>query len=782
MVPSKRLVLWDEKPENDRQLFARMQLAPLDIWNALPRWSMVDVWNIYAYEWKECISSDLSAGLVVAIMLIPQSLAYAALAGLPPVTGFSAAIAALVGYALTFGSSGHQAVGPVALMSLLSYEAVHGVVEGEHISDPALYAARWAALSARLALLVGVLQACMGILRAGYLISFLSHPVLAGFTASSAIIIASSQLSKAFGVSIGATSFVWQVWYSVGSRLPHTHGPSAGLFVANMVLFYGLTLGRQKLLALPAVKQRPALLAVLRVIPVALLVVTFNILLVWLAGLQDKGVKVLGSVQGGLPQLTPALVFSSGLQQDLLALIPSGALISLITYVESASVAKTMATKYGVPEGGRGVDGNQELLGLGVSNVASALFAGFPVTGGFSRSGVQAEAGSRTVLTGAIAAVLLTLIAGLATSLFRYLPDVCLAALIIFSALRLLESQTIRFLWQVDRSDAAVYLLTLFSTLAGGVENGLLVGAALSIARIVREAAQPHTAVLGRMPDGVTYRNLKRFPDLAKPVPGLHILRLDGPLFFANVGLLRDKVLGHVKAAAGGAQRDLQAVVLDFSGVSTIDSSGVHMVSDLPAEMSRVWQQALMSMPALPVNSARAGVATAAEAGALPASPPQLFVVAARGPVRDRLMSGLRAHAHAHASSTRAAGKPVEVPADLGPTNAAGVGEVAEGDAHKPSLGLPGRPCAPEEIEAASAAGGAVQARRAAGQAAKHPDEEAAGGGTMMQVEREGASLLQDPVSKAVLEHPAEAAVLLWQADLATSVQAVLALLERDRM
>jgi MFS superfamily sulfate permease-like transporter len=183
------------------------------------------------------------------------------------------------------------------------------------------------------------------------------------------------------------------------------------------------------------------------------------------------------------------------------------------------------------------------LLGLGLANFATATFSGFPVTGAFTRSTINSEAGARTVMAGVFSGAILSIVVSFLTSWFYYLPDVSLAALIVFSAVGLLESNTIRYLWTVDRGDAAVWAITVSVTFVAGIELGLLVGAGVSVLRIVEKAAQPHTAVLGRMPDGVSFRNVRRFPTLALPVPGLAIVRLDGPLFFANVVLFVDRVV-----------------------------------------------------------------------------------------------------------------------------------------------------------------------------------------------------------------------------------------------
>jgi SulP family sulfate permease len=409
----ERAALWRESPRAAPPLSLRAAVAAAWRGAAVPRTGLADVAAAYAAAPRECASADLGAGLVVTIMLVPQALAYASLAGMPPVAGFYAAIAALFAYPV-FGSSGHQAVGPVALMSLLAAEAVHAAAEatagggGSGVAvDPR---DRYAQLSYRLALLVGLLQAGGGLLRAGHLINLLSHPVLAAFTSASAVIIASSQLPRALRIAVPRSDYVWQTWRDVGARAGGAHGASVGLFALNLAMFWGATLSRQAAMASRAVSTRPMLAAVLRLLSPALLVVVASTALVGGAGLNARaGVAVLGSVPSGMPRVTAAELFGGAVPfgSDAAALLPSAVMMSLVAYVESASVARAMQAKYGAAAGTAGVDGNRELLGLGLANVAAAVLGGFPVTGGFSRSSVNAEAGARTVAAGAVTGALL---------------------------------------------------------------------------------------------------------------------------------------------------------------------------------------------------------------------------------------------------------------------------------------------------------------------------------------------------------------------------------------
>ena len=789
------------------------------------RFGFGDAISAYRLNGADVFAGDAAAGIVVAVMLIPQAMAYAQLSGMPPVTGFFAAIMSLFVYPI-FGSSGHQAVGPVALLALMTQAALSEIAEssgGLHdASSAAATADRYARLAAKLAFLIGVSQMFLGAIRAGYVLNFMSHSVLAGFTASSAIIIAASQIAKAFGFSTPQRPYVWQTLQDIGAALSagKLHGLSLGLFVMNMVLFYGLTEARMHLMKSPFVKSRPTLKALLRIISVALVIVTFNILLVSGLRLDQRGVKVLGRIPSGMPPFAPSFVFDSTFSKDSVALLPSALLISLVSFVESASVAKSMQAKFGITPGTLGANDNQELLGLGLANLATSVFSGFPVTGGFSRSTVNSEAGARTVMAGVFSGAILSLVVSFVTSWFYYLPDVSLAALIMFSALRLLEADTIRYLWTVDKGDAFVWATTVAVTLGAGIELGLLVGAGVSILRVVEKVAQPHTAVLGRMPDGVTFRNVRRFPTLAVPVPGLVIVRLDGPLFFANVSLFVDRVVNAAfptdnsintatvtsssntitaammttmqgnpdsinssesspgvpsiglspaaaAAAAGGSDTSIviplrsptRAVLLDFSGVSSIDSAGVHAISEtIPDELAK----AALSGARISSSSSTTSLS--------PPIPPRLFLVGARGPVRDKLQAGERAHhnATAHAGKPGCTSTLLRSISSL--SNARGL----------PSVG--GTTTRSEDGESESRSNsGSLPASESAVSLGGLYSRSSPSLVSANREERRDYSIVDALVSRVdpiTGDIPAEALTMLWHVDLPQGVEAVLAVLE----
>ena len=698
----------------------------------------LDALAAYRKNFSDVIFGDLAAGVVVAVMIVPQALAYAQLSGMPSVTGLFAAVLALFTYPF-FGSSGHQAVGPgkksfagvqasaassptslaslpppfssthslLALSSSLFLSllppppfphprtptlptvALLAIMTQEAVSSAAAFdESRYVTLAAKLAFLIGIIQLVMGLMRVGFLLNFLSHSVLSGFTFTSALIIAASQLSKGFGFKTKQQSYVWQTLadFFHGCASGEVHRLSVAMFIINLFLLFGLTQIRTRLMASPAVKSRPALKALLRLLSVSLVVVTFNIVLVASLRLDLRGLRILGDVQAGMPPFAPGAVFDGEFTADASKLMPSALLISLVSFIESASVAKSMQQKYGITPGTLGADDNQELLGLGLANVATSIFSGFPVTGGFSRSTVNSEAGARTVMAGVFSGCILSLVLSCATSWFHYLPDVSLAALIVFSALRLIELRTVRYLWAVDKADATIWASTVLVTICGGVELGLMIGVCISVLRVVKVAALPHTAVLGRMPDGSTFRNLRRFPDLAKTVPRLAILRMDGPLFFANVEFLTHQVLrvafppakgesdtalawsavvgvsnsnnvsslstssdneegqladpeeGHVVLVTR-ANEPIEAVLLDLSAVSSVDSAGIHAL--LEAIPMAIAEAASRRQKQRKTGEGKGDTAEPDEAAA-----PRLFLVGARGPVRDSLNRGEHAQHH----------------------------------------------------------------------------------------------------------------------------------------
>ncbi len=481
---------------------------------------------------RDTLRGDLSAGLTVGVMLIPQGMAYALIAGLPPIYGLYASLVPLVIYAL-LGTSRQLAVGPVAMVSLLVAAGVAPLAEG----DPGQYVT----LALLLAFMVGVIQLGLGLLRFGFLVNFLSHPVLTGFTAAAALIIGLSQLKHLLGIPLPRSNHIHEILWSAVQQVGAVQVPTLLIGLGGIVVLVGLK--RWKKTA-----------------PGALVLVVLGTLVVSLGDLEAAGVAVVGEVPRGLPVPT-LLSLDLGLMQ---ALLPIALTIALVGFMESIAVAKVYAARNRYE-----VDANQELIGLGLANVAGSFFQAYPTTGGFSRTAVNAQAGANTTVASLISAGVIGLTLLLLTGLFHDLPNAVLAAIVLVAVAGLIDWKEIRFLWQVDRKDFALFLLTFVATLGLGIEEGILVGVVASVALVVYQSAKPHTAVMGRLPGTDTYRNVVRHPQAQMP-PGVAVLRMDASLYFANAAHFQEVVRATVQ------DETLQAVVLDAYPINQIDATGVH--------------------------------------------------------------------------------------------------------------------------------------------------------------------------------------------------------------
>jgi SulP family sulfate permease len=489
---------------------------------------------------RKHLSDDITAGLTTAVMLIPQAMAYAMLAGLPPIVGLYASTLPLVVYSL-MGSSRELAVGPVAMVSLLVATALTPLAEA---GSP-----DYVAYAIVLALLVGVMQLAMGLLRAGFLVNFLSHPVVSGFTSAAALIIGFSQLKHLLGVNIPRSHHVHTIVIAAVQRVSEI----------EPVTF---VIGAGSIAALMAMKRYVPRW------PRALIVVAVATTAVWLFGLQAHGVSIVGDVPAGLPDL--AMPKLSG--DRIGALLPTAIIISLVGFMESISVAKAFASR-----GRYQIDANQELVGLGLANVAAGVFGGYPVTGGFSRTAVNAQAGARSSVAGLVAAGIVILTLLLLTDLFFYLPNAVLAAVIMTAVFGLVDLHEVAHLWRVDRADLALLALTFVATLLLGIEAGIGLGVGASLLWFVVRTTRPHTAVLGRIPDTTQYRNVDRFPE-AIPTEGVLVVRLDASFYFGNVQFL-EQTLARLLAA----DPDVHTVVIDASSINRLDSSAdtaLHAIAD----------------------------------------------------------------------------------------------------------------------------------------------------------------------------------------------------------
>lgn len=502
---------------------------------------------------RAALPGDISAGIVVAMMMIPQGMAYALVAGLPPVVGIYASIFPPLLYAL-FGTSSTQSVGPMAIVSLMTASTLAPLAT----PGTGLYGV----LAAQLALMSGLVLLACGLLRIGFLANFFSRPVMSGFTIGSAIVIAWGQLPTLVGSPLDLDA----------ARHWSTHWPTA---------WPSLALGLGSLALLVAARNWLApLLRWLRVNPVAadigaklapMFVVLGATALVPLLALDRLGVATTGAVPAGLPGLN--LATSSGHWQ---ALLQPALLIGFMVFLISMSGAQALALK----RGGEKLASNRELVGLGAANVGSALTGGFPVTGSISRSAVNFAAGANTQLASMITAGLLALALVAPTGWLALLPLPTLAATIIVAVLGMLDWSTLRTAWRYDRADALALLATAGGVLVLGVEAGVLVGVALSMGALIWRASRPHIAVLGRIHGTEHFRNVDRYS--AETTPGLLMLRVDAGLFFGNVDAVNERIDEELAQHASTAH-----LVLVLSAVNAIDTSALFGLGELNASLGR---------------------------------------------------------------------------------------------------------------------------------------------------------------------------------------------------
>ncbi len=489
------------------------------------------------------LPADLVAGLTVAVMLVPQGMAYALLAGMPPVAGLYASTVPLVAYALV-GSSRALAVGPVAIMSLLTLAGVGALAEPG--------SAEFIGLAGLLALMVGVLQLALGLLRGGVIVAFLSHAVVSGFTSAAAIVIGLSQLRHLVGVPLEAGRPLGQVVEAL-TRIGEAHLPTLALGLGAIAL---LLAGRH---------LHPRF-------PTPLVVVVLATLLVGWFGLGEHGVRTVGAVPAGLPlpRLPEAPLAA------VLDLLPTALTIAFVGFMESVAVARSLAAK-----DGERIDADRELAGLGLANLAAGVLAAFPVTGGFSRSAINHQAGARSGLASVVTALLVALTLLALTPLFAQLPQAALAALVMVAVAGLIDTHEPAHLWRVRRSDALTLGVTFAATLLIGVEPGIVIGVGFSLAVFVWRSAFPHVAVMGRLDQLGVWRNLSRYPE-ARPAPHLVVLRPDASLYFANATYLRDVV-----ERALAEREEVRGLVLDLSAVNDVDAVGLGSLERLLAELDQ---------------------------------------------------------------------------------------------------------------------------------------------------------------------------------------------------
>ena len=498
------------------------------------------------------LTNDLVAAAIVTIMLIPQSLAYAMLAGLPPQMGLYASILPVTLYA-AFGTSSALAVGPVAVVSLLTAASI------SKIAAPGSEEYILAAIT--LAFLSGALLLAMGFFRLGFMANFLSHPVVAGFITASGIIIAASQLKNIFGIEAHGHNLV-ELLSSISMHLGDINWTTATIGIIMITFLFWVRNGLLPLLRRVGLSKRTAEI-VAKTGPVAEIVATTCF--VWVLDLQSVGVKTVGAVPQGLPPLTlPG--FSLELWPSLLG---SVVLISAIGFVESISVAQTLAAKKR-----QRIDPDQELIGLGAANIGAAFTSGFPVTGGFSRSVVNYDAGAETPAAGAYTAIGLIFASLFFTPIIFFLPKATLAATIIVAVLSLVDFSILRKAWCYSKTDFTAVAATMSITLLLGVEAGVITGALVSILIHLFKSSRPHIATVGQVPGSEHFRNVLRHDVIIHP----HILTIwvDESLYFANARYLEDHLFQNASV-----RPELRHVILMCSAINAIDMSALGLLGTI---------------------------------------------------------------------------------------------------------------------------------------------------------------------------------------------------------
>ena len=498
---------------------------------------------------KLTLTNDLVAAIIVTIMLIPQSLAYALLAGLPAEVGLYASILPLIAYAI-FGTSRTLSVGPVAVVSLMTAAAIGNL----DLPDTASYIG--AAIG--LAFLSGVILIAMGLLRLGSLANLLSHPVISGFITASGLIIAASQLKHILGVEASGHSLL-ELFISLFEHIDGINIPTLLIGVSATAFLFWVRKHLKPLLIKTGINSRTADI-IAKAGPVAAVAATA--FATYALNLEKQGVRVVGDVPAGLPDIAIPQ-FDPALWEQL---IVSALLISIVGFVESVSVAQTLAAKRR-----QRIDPNQELIGLGSSNIASSISGGFPVTGGFSRSVVNFEAGASTPAAGAFTAVGIAIATVFLTPLLFFLPKATLAATIIVAVLSLVDLGALKRTWNYSRNDFWAMFATILLTLSAGVEAGIIAGVALSLALYFYRASKPHSAVVGRVPGTEHFRNIDRHDvELDKK---LITLRVDESLFFGNARYLEDRVYDLV-----ANRPEITDFILMCPAVNHIDASALESI------------------------------------------------------------------------------------------------------------------------------------------------------------------------------------------------------------
>jgi SulP family sulfate permease len=487
---------------------------------------------------KSWLKFDLIAGLTLAAFAIPDNMAYATLAGLPPEYGLYAGIMAPLAY-FVFATSRHASVGPSSSEAIMVATFLAAIV----ITSPEQYFG----LVALTAILVGIICVAAWLLKLGFLVNLISGPVMKGFLVGTGLVIIVSQIPKILGLSGAPSSFFGKIGF-VLQNLPQTNIYALTLGIGALLLFFVLE------------HQFPRL-------PGSLLVVILSIIFVGLTDLAEQGVEIVGTIPQGLPQLgipvfTPA---------DVELVLPLAVGLFILSFVELSTIARTYAKEHEYE-----IDNNQELLALGASSVSVGIAQGFPIAGSFSKTAVNDRNKAKTQLSGAIAAGVTILVVVFLTGFFYYLAEPVIAALIIVAVFKMVDIFGLSRIGHINKAEIYIAVVTLGGVLLFGILAGVLIGTFLSLIEILYRVSFPHMAILGRIPDSDTFGDISRHPE-NEVVEGVFIFRIDAPLIFANAESFKDNIL----SALGREQRPIHVVILDFESSPFIDVTAVDMTRDL---------------------------------------------------------------------------------------------------------------------------------------------------------------------------------------------------------
>ena len=476
---------------------------------------------------------DLLAGLTVAIILVPQGMAYAMMAGFPPIYGLYAAVVPMIIYPF-LGTSRFLSVGPVALVSIIVLSGL------SQYAEP--MSARFIELAILISLLAGIMQVALSIFKLGFLVNFLSHPVISGFTSAAAFIIIFSQLKYILGVDIERSN---NLFFTIKSLISNIHNSNPMSVVIGVVA----------LLIILGIKK------IKKSIPGALIVVLIGILLVYFKRLDQQGLDIVGSIPSGLPKFS-MLDYS---YEDMMMILPLSMVICVISFIESLAIAKSLSAKHGIHD----INADKELLSLGLAKVVGAFFQAFPNTGSFSRSAVNEEAGAKSGLASIFGGIFIALTLLFFTSYFYFLPKAVLGAIVISAVFSLIDFKEAKHLYRTHRGDFFVLMVTFLLTLFLGVQHGVFAGIVLSLLILIAKVSRPHYAILGEISNSQIYKNVDRFEDAVTSNHRL-IFRYDDDIYFGNAQHFFDAILKAVEK-----NQQIEKLLLDFSSVSSIDSTGM---------------------------------------------------------------------------------------------------------------------------------------------------------------------------------------------------------------